>query len=128
MNEVELKLKKYFIENPEDLRQVVVEINGYNGSLEFLDLLEMDMIDEVLFEYLPSEILNKAFYGDFNPNDDYFTLEPIGNLTSYTEYEANKELLDYLDEILEQLFEVYEYIDLPEEVIEILEEAPEIDL
>ena len=128
MNELVLKLKKYFFENTEDLQDVVVQINGYNGSLEFLDFLEMEMIDEVLSECLPSEILMNAFHGQFNPHEDYFSIDVYGHLVSYTEYEFKKELLDYLDEILDQLFEVEEYIDLPEGVRAILDEAPEIDL
>ena len=128
MNELVLKLKKYFFENTDDLQDVVVQINGYNGSLEFLDFLEMEMIDEILSEQLPSDILRNAYHGKFNPYEDYFSIDVYGHLVSYTEYEFKKELLDYLDEILDQLFEVDEYIDLPEGVRAILDEAPEIDL
>ena len=128
MNELVLKLKKYFFENTDDLQDVVVQINGYNGSLEFLDFLEMKMIDEILSEQLPSDILRNAYHGEFNPYEDYFSIDVYGHLVSYTEYEFKKELLDYLDEILDQLFEIEEYIDLPEGVRAILDEAPEIDL
>ena len=128
MNELVLKLKKYFFENTDDLQDVVVQINGYNGSLEFLDFLEMKMIDEILSEQLPSDILRNAYHGKFNPYEDYFSIDVYGHLVSYTEYEFKKELLDYLDEILDQLFEIEEYIDLPEGVRAILDEAPEIDL
>lgn len=51
---------------------------------------DMDMIDEMFSDYSPMDILQRAFYGDFNPSHDYFKFNGYANLESS----------DYVDELI----------------------------
>ena len=81
---------------------MVQEINAYNGSMENLDIFEMDMFDEIMNGFEPMEIALKTYYGDFNPNDEYFRFNGYANLESLSEYDLENELLDYENEIIEE--------------------------
>lgn len=62
----------------------------------------MGELDEVLGGTAPSEILRVSYYGDFNPNDNYFMFNCIGNLVSTStiseEWVDIDELAKYIDE------------------------------
>lgn len=61
----------------------------------------MDEIDEMLSGMTASEILRASYYGDINPNDDYFKFNGLGNLVStstISEWVDIDELAEYIDE------------------------------
>lgn len=61
----------------------------------------MGELDELLGRMSPSEILRAAYYGDINPNDDYFKYNFRGNLVStntISEWVDIEELAMYIDE------------------------------
>lgn len=61
----------------------------------------MDEIDEMLSGMTASEILRASYYGDINPNDDYFKFNGLGNLvstSSISEWVDIDELAEYIDE------------------------------
>lgn len=86
----------------ENLLTMVQEINAYNGSMENLDIFEMDMFDEIMNGFEPMEIALKTYFGDFNPNDEYFRFNGYANLESLSEFELETELINYEDEIIEE--------------------------
>ena len=47
------------------------------------EIFSMDDFDELLSEKEPSEIARTVVYGDFSPNDSYFTFDGYGNLYSF---------------------------------------------
>ena len=57
------------------------------------EIFETNMIDEIFSGQSPEYILCRAYYGDFDPNADYFTFNGYGNLQSVYSYE----LCDYID-------------------------------
>ncbi len=61
--------------------------NGYDNYI-----YNMDDLNELLDGKSPEEIARLIFYGDFNPNHDYFTFNGYGNLESITGYN----LTDYI--------------------------------
>lgn len=124
---LEKKLKEYLLNNVEELRDVVSEINGWNGNLDWLEFREND---EYFFELFYSginglEIARAIYYGDYNYNDDYVRIDGYGNLVSYTEYEMIKEIKDSIDEIVDRLIEHHDNLDLSDDIEEIFEEAKE---
>lgn len=77
----------------------------------------MDEIDEVLREMPASEILRASFYGDINPNDDYFKFNGRGNLAStntLSDWVDIEDLARYIDET-ENYFGDSEIMDILDE-------------
>ena len=101
-----------------DLIPIVQDINSWNGALDWLDFIEMEMINEVLYGNDPEWIINRVYYGDFNPNDDYFTFNAYGNLVSYDEWEIRQECKEYIDDIVEALIDNIDNIDTYEPLTE----------
>ena len=56
------------------------ETNNYDD-----EIIEMERFDEICEGMAPSDIANHIFYGDFNPNHDYFHFNGYGNFES-TDY------------------------------------------
>ena len=125
---LEKKLKEYLLNNIEELRDVVNELNRWNGCLDWLEFFEND---EEFFESFYSginglEIARAIYYGDYNYNDDYVRIDGYGNLVSYTEYEMIEEIKGSIDEIVENLIEEHDgYLYLSDDIKEIFEEAEE---
>lgn len=53
------------------------ETNDYDD-----EIIEMERFDEICEGMTPSDIANHIFYGDFNPNHDYFHFNGYGNFES----------------------------------------------
>lgn len=124
---LEKKLREYLLNDVEGLRDVVNEINGWNGNL---DWLRFEYNDEEFFELFYSgnnglEIARAICYGDYNYNDDWVKIDECGNLVSYTEYEMIEEMKDSIDEIVENLIEEHDNLYLSDDIEEIFEEAEE---
>ena len=125
---LEKKLKEYLLNNVEELRDVVNELNGWNGCLDYLEFFEND---EYFFESFYSsmnglEIARAIYYGDYNYNDDYVRINGYGNLESYTEDETIEKMKDSIDEIVKNLIEEHDgYLYLSDDIKEIFEEAKE---
>ena len=125
---LEKKLREYLLNDVEELRDVVSELNRWNGCLEYLEFWEND---EEFFELFYSgknglEIARAICHGDYNYNDDYVRINAYDNLESYTEDEIVEELKDNIDEIIDRLIEEHDgYLDLSDGIEEIFEEETE---
>ena len=125
---LEKKLREYLLNDVEELRDVVNELNGWNGCLDYLEFFEND---EYFFELFYSgmnglEIARAIYYGDYNYNDDYVRIKSYGNLESYTEDEMVEKMKDSIDEIVKNLIEEHDgYLYLSDDIKEIFEEAEE---
>ena len=53
------------------------ETNNYDD-----EIIEMERFDEICEGMTPSDIANQIFYGDFNPNHEYFHYDGYGNFES----------------------------------------------
>ena len=98
-------MKKYTVEQ---LREILQKVNGWDGSLEDYDYMEMEQLDEMLNSVEPTEVLRMAHFGEFNWSDDYFTINVYGNLESISEFEFEDMLKDNHDEIVERYNELLE--------------------
>lgn len=90
------------------LQEMVQEVNSWDGSLEEFEYYAMEQINDLFHDVEPLEILRMAHYGNFEWNDDYFTVNAYGNLESINEFEFEKELKDNHDEIVEHYNELVE--------------------
>lgn len=125
---LEKKLREYLLNDAEELRDVVNELNRWNGCLEYLEFWEND---EEFFELFYSgknglEIARAICHGNYRYNDDYVRINAYDNLESYTEDEMVEEMKNSIDEIVDRLIEEHDgYLDLSDDIKEIFEEAEE---
>ena len=93
----------------------VDEFNEIMNELGYYDNMIFDMgeIDEHFVS--PFDALQSAYFGSFNPNDDYFTYNGYGNLETIHELDLPYYMEDYegdIIELLESRGELEEYINL----------------
>lgn len=96
----------------EQLEEMVREVNSWDGSLGEFEYYEMEQINELLHGVEPLEILRMAHYGEFDWNDDYFTINAYGNLESCSENDFHGDLIDYSKEIVGRYNELLEEGDI----------------
>ena len=89
---------------------IVGQLNGLNGSFETYVLYNMDDFDEMMEGYTPTELAQRIFFGDFNPNDDYFFFNGYANLESINEWEMQGHFEPIIDEIVDSM--LYNYDDI----------------
>ena len=121
-------IKNYLLNNMEVTVDVVRELNNWNGCLEHLNVLDMELLDDCLHDCDATEIANKIFYGNFNPNHDYFRFNAYDNLESLSVYDLEDEYKSYIDEIVEELLYHMNAIDIyDDELNELLEQYEECE-
>ena len=119
-------IKGYLLNNTEEIMEVVQELNSWNGCLEHLEVIDMEYLNDYLHDLDPIEIANKIFFGDFNPNHDYFRFNAYNNLESFEAWELEDEYKKYIDEIVENLIYYKDAITLSDdELNELLEQYEE---
>ena len=123
-NKIE-SLKSLILEDASIGFNLINEINSYDGSLDYLQVFSMDDFDEIMNGIDPSALAFRIFYGDFNPNHDYFRFNAYANLESLDEYDLEEEIKDNSGEIAQRTVELYEdgklsYLD--DEILEMLED------
>ena len=81
--EEKIEAIKSIIEDMDDSDAVALhneycyETNDYDD-----EIIEMERFDEICEGMTPSDIANRIFYGDFNPNHEYFHFNGYGNFES----------------------------------------------
>lgn len=106
------RVKDLLLEDDRLLQNVVSDINSWNGSLRDIEFWPLDSYElEVFFGNDMMKLADAICDGNFNSNDDYFTLDDVyGYITTYTETEMIEELKNNIDDIVEQLFDVYNHL------------------
>ena len=123
------KMESYLRDNLDEARDIVAQANSWDGSLEELAVYSMYEFDEIIEcrDLSPTELICKVQYGDFNPNDDYFTFDGLDNLVSYREYEYEELIRDNIEEIVERYIDISGHIDTDEEMKALMEAYDELD-
>ncbi len=117
---------KDFLRNmeTEKLFSLARDINGYDGSLDWLDYWENDEeFYDLFFKENPMELARAIYYGDYNYMDDYIKFDAYGNLETANEFSLEHELRDSIDEIAEKLIELKDNLYLSDELKELLQEG-----
>ena len=79
-------------------REYLDNVNGWDNTI-----YNMEDLNEILDGSTPEKIARLIFYGEFNPNADYFTFNGYGNLQSIWSYELREYI--YIDEIIDYIVE-----------------------
>lgn len=120
------ELKNYLLENVEELKDLVNELNSWDGSLEHLQVHENDEdFFETFFSGEPDKAVRAAFYGDYNYSHDLVRFNGYANLDSLSYYDYEEELKESIDEIIENLEDNAENIFVSDEVTALLNEEEE---
>lgn len=93
--------------NGDDLTQLLQHMHAYDGCFDACDYFDMDEFDEFMSNSTPMEIAQMIFYGEFNPNNDYFRFNAYGNLESADWPDIVAEAEDLVDEIIYHLVNCY---------------------
>lgn len=118
------KLYELFADNSALFADCLEDLDNYNGCLGDDRWYVMDELSEILCGVPVYDVLRMAFFGAFNPSDDYFSFNGAGNLISsqYRDYQC------YLtDETMSDIIANADNLYLPDEVMDIIngEEADE---
>lgn len=113
-------LKEMLLNNMEETKNIISEINGYDGSLEFLDYQSNDEeFFNIYFANKPDEAVRAALYGEYEYMDEYVKFNAYGNLESKSEYGVEEEIKSYIDEIIERIEDLHDNISLPNYIEEL---------
>lgn len=122
MKEINKNEIKEILENLDDseILSIYREMDSYDS------VFEMDEFNEICESMTADEIARRCFYGDFNPNHDYFMFDGYENFKS-SDYLSD---LIYFDEMVDFIIGVYTdgdslNIDDLDEYFESLEEEEE---
>ena len=92
-NKKENKIMKTYNEKVEAIKNIIEDMdesdavalhNEYCYETNNYDdeIIKMERFDEICEGMTPSDIANRIFYGDFNPNHEYFHYDGYGNFES----------------------------------------------
>ena len=113
------EIKGLLLNDFNTLKDVVSELNSWNGCLNYLEVYNNDEeFFDMFFEGRPAEVARAIFYGDYNYNDDYVKFNVYENLESLSEYDYEELLEENIEEITENLIEYAEYISIDSEELE----------
>lgn len=102
-------LIEYLKDNTDTTRDLVREVNTWDGSLENFDYYDNDeYFFQDFFSGKVDEAVRAICYGDYTYMDDYVRFNAYGNLESKSEFELKDELREYAEEILDRVLELYE--------------------
>ena len=111
------------------LMDMTREVNSWDGSLEYLNYIDMDMLEDYLLEVPAVDVIKMVYYGDFNPNDPYFQFDTYGNLESFNDWFVENDLEDNKEDIVKRFIELYEdgHVETTyQEIYDILDEEVEV--
>lgn len=96
-------VKEYLLNNLEELKELVEEINAYNNEFEDLAVYENDDEFFDLFFQSPMDAVRACYYGNYNYCDDYVKINTYGNVNSCNEWEYEEELQNRIDDVIDYL-------------------------
>lgn len=84
--------KQYYFDEEFDRELTIFDYNEYasQNNMEYV----YDDLDTMLQGRTPTDIANCITFGKYNASDVYFMFDGYGNVRSYSEYEAKKELIE----------------------------------
>ena len=113
------EIKELLLNDMDTLRDVVRELDGWNGCLDYLIVYENDEeFFDMFFKGRPAEVARAIHYGDFNYNDEYIKFNAYGNLKTLSEYDYEELLKENVEEIIDCLIEYVRHISIANEELD----------
>jgi hypothetical protein len=99
----------YLKEHVDTLKDMVSEVNSYNGALEGYMWYSNDEYFYEDFFDSKDEVARAVYYGgnNYNYRDEYVRFDAYGNLETTNEWQINENLIDGAEEILDAFLEEY---------------------
>ena len=96
-----------FINNKDNVNKVydmIIDINGYNNSLDYLYYYRNNQeFFDTFFYYDTLELLRAVEEGEYNYRDEYVKINQFGGLISGNIYDIYDDYILYIDEIIEAI-------------------------
>ena len=122
------EIKNYLLNHVDEIRDIVIEINSIDSSLNYLEYFDND--DDFFNDFFynnPSEAVRSAYYGDYNYCDKYVRFNGYGNLESFNDYDLEKEYKEYINDIIKSFLEHSQQISIcDDELIKLIEKYEEV--
>ena len=113
------EIKELLLNDMDTLRDVVRELDGWNGCLDYLNIYNNDEeFFDMFFEGRPAEVARAIYYGDFNYNDEYIKFNGYGNLETLSEYDYEELLKENVEEVIDCLIKYVEHISIDNEELD----------
>ena len=90
-----------------ELVELMQHMNGYDGCFDDCVYYDMDEFDDFMSNCSPMEIAQRIFFGNFNPNHDFFRFNAYGNLESANRLDVEADAEDLVDDIIDHLVNYY---------------------
>ena len=110
MNKVSYEdMINYLQDNTDTLKEMVNEVNSYNGALEDY---AWEVNDEEFYDIFfkdKMEVARAVYYGgnSYNYMEEYVRFDAYGNLETTDDYNMRRDLQDGASEILDEFLELY---------------------
>lgn len=91
----------------DDLAYLLQHMNAFDGCFDGANYYDMDEFDDFMSDYTPMNIAQMIWFGEFNPNDDYFRFNAYGNLESADWRDVVADVEDLKDDIIDHLVNSY---------------------
>ena len=113
------EIKGLLLNDLNTLKDVVRELDGWNGCLDYLNVYNNDEeFFDMFFEGRPAEVARAIYYGDFNYNDEYIKFNAYGNLETLSEYDYEELLKENVEEVIDCLIKYVEHISIDNEELD----------
>ena len=113
------EIKELLLNDMGTLRDVVRELDGWNGCLDYLNVYNNDEeFFDIFFANNPAEVARAIYYGDFNYNDEYIKFNAYGNLETLSEYDYEELLKENVEEVIDCLIKYVEHISIDNEELD----------
>lgn len=98
----------------EQLQLLTNDINSFNGDLEHLAVYDMDDFEEITYGIESHQLMRMAYFGSFNPMDNYFAFNGYGNFESYSDWDFEDLMIENKELIVDTAIAINErgYIDV----------------
>ena len=105
----------------EELLNLAQDIESYNGALEGWRINDKEFFD-YYFDGDTLGAVRAVCYGTYNYSDDYVKFDAYGNLESGNQWDVQEDILLEEDTILDEILENHHNLDVPRDLMDLIEE------
>ena len=122
------EIKDYLLNHVDEIRDIIIEINSIDNSLQYLEYWNNDEeFFNTFFYNNPTEAVRSAYYGNYNYCDEYVKFNGDGNLESFNYWQLERKYKEYINDIVNSLIEHYQEIGITDnELKNLIEEYEEV--